>query len=157
MDLTAPTEEEARAKVRAALPYCEDWWLVDRVVEQSDDRLVTRWTAPDAPYYRRDDDKKPLLLPGTIALEHVVQSGELLVLLKREGRPKEDGVPVLGRVRSASFREMIPPGASLETTLELEDRVGAAYYVKAKVRVDGKVAVKVALTFTATDAIGRLA
>ncbi len=91
LDLTAPNDEEGRAKVRAALPYCEGWWLVDRVLEQGDRRIVTRWTAPDAPYDRRDDAGAPLLLPGSIALEHLVQSGELLVLLDRHGRPAEDG------------------------------------------------------------------
>ncbi|MEQ9496529.1 MAG: hypothetical protein RIT81_06715 [Deltaproteobacteria bacterium] len=156
MDLTAPTEQEARAKVEAALPYCRDWWLVDRVVEQGDAQIVTRWTAPEAPYYRRGDDGAPLLLPGAIALEHLVQSGELLVLLERHGRPKEDGVPVLGRVRSASFRAMVPPGAQIESTLRLTDRVSAAYYVSAVSKVDGRVAVKAELTFTATDAIQRL-
>lgn len=51
---------------------------------------------------------------------------------------------------------MIPPSATLESSLHLTDRVSAAYYVSAQVKVDDRVAVKAELTFTATAAIERL-
>jgi 3-hydroxyacyl-[acyl-carrier-protein] dehydratase len=158
LDLVHPDPDEARRRVREALPYCGAYLLVDRVLEASPARVVATWTAPsEAPHYRTDARGGALLLPGTVATEHAVQTGELLILLARGGRPASDGVPVLARIERARFRRMIPPGATLTTEVTLTEVLSAAFYVAARVRVEDKLALDASLVFTATQAISGLA
>ena len=104
-------------------------------------------------YYRTDDEGNSLLLPGTITTEHLVQAGELLIYRIRGGRHEGDGVPVLARVRSARYREMVKPGDVITSTITLTHALEPAYYVTAVASVGQTIVLKAELTFTASKAI----
>jgi len=144
--MSAPNLDEA-------LATCGEHRLVDEVVRSTDDALVTRSRLdPAAPFHRTDGAGRALLVPGTTLLEHAVQSGEALIHRDR-GRPKDDGVPVLARVKRVAFRAPVKPGAVLTTEVRLLERVGPAFYVKAKGTVEDRVVMDAELVFTATKAI----
>lgn len=137
----------------AALATCGAHRLVDSLVKAEPDRLVTRSALPEqADYHRTDGRGRALLVPGTILLEHAVQSGEVLIHGLR-GRPPDDGIPVLARVKRSAFRSPVAPGATLTTEVRLVERVGPAYYVSAVGFVDGARVFEADLAFTATRAI----
>jgi hypothetical protein len=145
----------ATANLDDALATCGDHRLVERVVAESDDALTTRsHLRVDAAYHRTDGAGRALLVPGTILLEHAVQSGEALIHRDR-GRPEGDGVPVLARVKRVAFRAPVPPGSVLTTEVTMTDRVGPAFYVRARGAVDGATVFEADLVFTATKAIER--
>lgn len=122
---------------------------MDAVVEEGPHHLVVTWQVPvQASFHRTDGSDRMLLLPGTMALEHLVQAGEALIFRGR-GRPAEDGVPVLGRVRSAKFREMIRPGEVIRSTVRLVEQLGPVFEVHGVVHVGAKKAVEAKLAFTA--------
>ena len=52
-------------------------------------------------------------------------------------------VPVLTRIMGAKFKREVRPGDTLEISATLVERLGPAWLLKGKVRVDGKVAVQV--------------
>jgi hypothetical protein len=137
-----------------ALATCGRYRLVDSVEREEPERLVVSWTAkPDLSVYRTDGADRVLLLPGTVALEHAVQGGEALIW-RRRGRPAEDGVPVLARMRSVKCRDMIRPGQTLVTELAWQGQTGPAFEVRAVSRVDGRKVLEADLVFTAAPVPG---
>ena len=146
--------EEALAIVKQILPTCGEYLLVDRVLEEGPNVLSAEWKVPeDGPWFRTDGAGQKLLLPGTVTTEHLIQAGEILIYRERGGRLEDDGVPVLARIRSARYRAMVKPGDVLTSTLQLNETVGAAYYVTGSVKVGTATVLKAELTFTATKAI----
>lgn len=81
--------------------------LVDRVVEQSADRIVTIKHVSAAEEYLADHFPTFPVLPGVLMLEAMVQAARRLA----EGA---GGVPlVLGRVRALKYGRFVRPGATL--------------------------------------------
>ena len=146
--------DDALSVVKEVLPTCGDYLLVDRVLEEGENVLSAQWTVPnDGLWFRTDGAGNKLLLPGTVTTEHLIQAGEILIYRERGGRPADDGVPVLARIRSARYRAMVKPGDVLVSRLKLTETVGAAYYVTGSVKVGDQTVLKAELTFTATNAI----
>lgn len=139
--------------LETALATCGRYRLVEEIVRATDDALVTRSHLPlDADYHRTDGAGTALLVPGTVLMEHAVQSGEVLIHGLR-GRPAADGVPVLARIKRAAFRRPVAPGATLVVEVRLEEQVGPAFYVGARARVGDEIVMNAQLVFTATTAI----
>ena len=146
--------DDALEIVKQILPTCGEYLLVDRVLEEGPNTLSAQWSVPeDGPWFRTDGAGQKLLLPGTVTTEHLIQAGEILIYRERGGRPEDDGVPVLARIRSARYRAMVKPGDVLTSELRLTETVGAAYYVTGIVKVGAQTVLKAELTFTATNAI----
>ena len=83
---------DATAIAHSILKTCGDYILVDRVLSESENTIIAEWQTPTkSHYFRTDDDGQPLLLPGTITTEHLVQAGELLIYRIRGGRHEGDG------------------------------------------------------------------
>ena len=145
---------ESSALTKSILKTCGDYILVDRVLSETDNSINAVWETPtNASYYRTDDEGNALLLPGTITTEHLVQAGELLIYRIRGGRHEGDGVPVLARVRSARYREMVKPGDVITSKITLTHALEPAYYVTAVASVGQTIVLKAELTFTASKAI----
>ena len=142
-----------RAEVEALIPHRDPFLFVDEVVAREPDplpapdaaegaRLTARWTiAADRDFYRGHYPGEPVT-PGVILCEHAFQTGALLVASSMGGFVAEDGVPVLTRVGGAKFKRIVEPGETVETTVEVTQRVGPAWYMRATVRVGGAVCVR---------------
>ena len=52
-----------------------------------------------------------------------------------------DGVPVAGRLNDVKFKRMIRPGDTILIETALDERMGDAFFLSAKVTCDGKLAV----------------
>lgn len=95
--------------------------LVDRVLDQSDERIVTLKQVTAAEEYLQDHFPTFPVLPGVMMLEAMVQAGRRLV----EARGASPKPFVLGQVRGLKYGCFVKPGDSLrvEVTVnkELED------------------------------------
>ena len=125
--------------IRGAIPHREPFLFVSRVLEQSTDRIVTEWdVSADHDFFRGHYPGSPLL-PGVLLCESSVQAGAILCAT---GDPRDevpgDAVPVLTRIRDARFRQMVAPGDTLRFEVSLDERVGPARYMTARVTRDGK-------------------
>ena len=145
-----------RAEIEAAIPHRAPFLFLDRVVERSQDALVCEWTVPpDADWFRGHYPGKPVT-PGALLSEHVFQAAALMISLTLGGLAKDEGVPVLTRIADARFRRMVLPGETLTTRVEVDERVGPAWYCKGRTTCGGATVLRIRFALTVTGAMARL-
>lgn len=84
--------------------------LVDRVLERSDDRIVTIKHVSSAEEYLQDHFPSFPVLPGVFMLESMVQAARALCEPSGPtGEPK-----VLGKVRALKYGRFVRPGSTLK-------------------------------------------
>lgn len=86
--------------------------LVDRVLEQTQERIVTLKHVSAAEEYLQDHFPSFPVLPGVMMLEAMVQAGRRLVDTGAGPRL------VLGRIRALKYGNFVKPGASIRVTVE---------------------------------------
>jgi len=137
--------------IRAAIPHREPFLFVDAIVEEGPDVLRTRWTVPpEADFLRGHYPGKPLV-PGVLLCESAFQAGAILCARDTEAAGP-DVVPVLTRIGEARFKRMVGPGATVECEVRLDQRVGPARYLTARLSVGGKAVLRVEFTVAVTSA-----
>ena len=87
--------------------------LVDRVLEQSSDRIVTLKHVSAAEEYLQDHFPTFPVLPGVMMLEAFVQAGRRLV------QARHDRPLVLGKVRALKYGRFVKPGSTLRVEVTL--------------------------------------
>jgi 3-hydroxyacyl-[acyl-carrier-protein] dehydratase len=87
--------------------------LVDRVLEQTPDRIVTLKHVSAAEEYLQDHFPTFPVLPGVMMLEAMVQAGRRL-LAGRTASPL-----VLGKVRALKYGRFVKPGSTLRVEVAL--------------------------------------
>ncbi len=87
--------------------------LVDRVIEQAPDRIVTLKQVSAAEEYLQDHFPTFPVLPGVLMLEAMVQAG------RRIADARGDRRFVLGRVRALKYGRFVKPGAGLRVEVSL--------------------------------------
>ncbi len=82
-----------------------------------------------------------------------MQCGGILLspLFKAERRRAAAKVPVATRMRDVRFKRMVRPGEKILMEVELAERLADAFFLKAKVTVDGKLAVRFEFACTAAE------
>ena len=128
-------------EVRRAIPHRPPFLFVDQVVEITDRKIkATRRMDPREAFFAGHYPGYPIM-PGVLVCEAIFQTGA--ILLSRTMTDIGEGVPVLGRINNAKFKQMVRPGDTLELEAELVERIGTAYYMKGRASVGGKTAVTV--------------
>jgi 3-hydroxyacyl-[acyl-carrier-protein] dehydratase len=136
----------SREQILAAIPHRPPMLLLDEIVEWEQERIVCRKTfQPDEWFFQGHYPDFPLV-PGVLLCEAAMQAGA--VLLSRH--PKGEGVPVAGRLNDVKFKRMVRPGDSVLIETQLDERMGDAFFLSAKVTCEGKPAVT--LNFAVTVA-----
>ncbi|CAG0974858.1 3-hydroxyacyl-[acyl-carrier-protein] dehydratase [Phycisphaerales bacterium] len=87
--------------------------FVDRVLEQSPDRIVTLKQVTSAEEYLQDHFPTFPVLPGVFMLESMVQAARLVA--EARGLPRL----VLGKVRALKYGRFVKPGATLRVEVSL--------------------------------------
>lgn len=125
--------------IKAAIPHREPFLLLDEIVEQGDAKIVCRKRFTGEEFWYAGHYPAFPLTPGVILCEAAMQAGA--VLLAKIAPPTPGNVPVATRANNVKFRNMVRPGDTIEITAELVERMADAFFLKAKVTVDGKTAV----------------
>ena len=139
--------------IYAMIPHRPPFLWVDRIIILDHDQIVAeKDLAVDLELYLGHYPNHPIT-PGVILCEAVFQAGALLIAhrLGQEGNAVS-GVPVLTRIYSAKFKRQIPPGSTITLEARLVEKVGPAWIMKGKVKLDGKTAVSV--EFGCAESVG---
>ena len=125
-------------KIKSAIPHREPFLLLDEIVEQSEARIVCRNKFTGDEFWFRGHYPDFPITPGVILCEAAMQAGA--VLLSGLVTDSPDSVPVATRANNVQFKKMVRPGDTIEIEVELTERVSTAFFMNAKVTVQGKVA-----------------
>lgn len=141
----------ARDPIRDAIPHREPFLFVSRVLEQDATHIVTEWDiAAEADFLRGHYPARPLV-PGVLLCESAFQAGAILcAAAAADAGP--DAVPVLTRIGEARFKRMVGPGDCLRCEVTLDQTVGPARYMTARLSVAGKAVLRVQFTVAVTAA-----
>ena len=125
-------------QIKSAIPHREPFLLLDEIVEQSEARILCRKTFTGDEFWFRGHYPDFPITPGVILCEAAMQAGA--VLLSNLVTDSPDSVPVATRANNVQFKKMVRPGDMIEIEVELTERVSTAFFMNAKVTVQGKVA-----------------
>ena len=137
----------SREQILAAIPHREPFLLVDEIVEWTEDRIVCAKTFSGQEDFFAGHYPGFPLVPGVLLCEAAMQAGA--ILLSRHLAGAADKVPVATRMNDVRFKRMVRPGEALRLEVELNERLADAFFLTAKVSVDGKVAVRFEFACTA--------
>ena len=127
-------------EIHAAIPHREPFLLVDEIVEQTDSRIVCRKTFHGDEFWYRGHYPDHPITPGVLLCEAGMQAGAILLasIIKED----KGSVPIATRLTDVRFKRMVLPGETIEMNVELTERIKNAFFLQAKITVDGKVAVR---------------
>lgn len=128
-----------RSEIEAAIPHRPPFLFVDEIVERSDHRIVCRKTFRGDEFFYAGHYPSQPLTPGVLLCEAAMQAGAIL-LSQHVG--DLHGVPVATRMNDVKFKHVVRPGETIEMEVDLIERLADAFYLKAKVLCQGKVAVR---------------
>jgi 3-hydroxyacyl-[acyl-carrier-protein] dehydratase len=138
----------SRQAIYDAIPHREPFLLVDEIVDRSDNKIVcTKTFTGNEDFFAGHYPGFPLV-PGVLLCEAAMQSGA--ILLSRHLADSPGKVPVATRMGDVRFKRMVHPGETLRIEVELTERLADAFFLKAKVTVDGQLAVRFEFACTAT-------
>ena len=130
----------SRQEIYDAIPHREPFLLVDQIVERSDSRIVcTKVFTGDEAFFAGHYPDYPLV-PGVLLCEAAMQCGA--ILLSRQLAEAVASVPVATRMNDVRFKRMVRPGETIRMEVDLVERLADAFFLKAKVTVEGQLAVR---------------
>ena len=130
------------------IPHRPPFLFIDRVIELSDDRVVTIKVAQeDAPFFRGHYPGNPVM-PGVLICECAFQAGAVLLANRLGAKTAAHGTPVLTRIREAKFKQLVRPGNLLRVEVTLDEELGGAFFMTGRVTVEGTTVLR--LTFACT-------
>ena len=136
-----------RQAVYDAIPHREPFLLVDEIVERTDSRIVCQKTfSGEEDFFRGHYPGRPIV-PGVLLCEAAIQSGAILLAQHLTGG--EGRLPVVTRLSDVRFKRMVRPGQTIRIEVELKERLADAFFLAARVSVEGNLAARLEFACTA--------
>ena len=135
-------------EIYAAIPHRPPFLFVDEIVERSEDRIKCRKTFRADEWYFSGHYPGQPIAPGVILCEAAMQAGA--ILLSQYTPPLSRGLPVAARMKDVRFKRVIRPGDTIEIDVEMFHRLSKAWFLRAKVTCEGKLAVRFEFACTVT-------
>ena len=126
--------------IKAAIPHREPFLLIDEIVEQEENRIVCKKTFSGDEFWYAGHYPHFPITPGVLLCEAAMQAGA--VLLAKKIGTSGDAVPVATRANNVQFKKMVRPGDTVLIEAEFVEKLANAFFLNAKITVDGKVAVR---------------
>jgi 3-hydroxyacyl-[acyl-carrier-protein] dehydratase len=134
----------SREQILAAIPHRPPMLLLDDIVEWEPERIICKKTFRADEWFFQGHYPEFPLVPGVLLCEAAMQAGA--VMLSKHARG--EGVPVAGRLNDVKFKRMIRPGDTILIETQLDERMGDAFFLSAKVTYDDKLAATLSFAVT---------
>ena len=129
-----------REQILEAIPHRPPFLLVDEILDWTDSQIVCSKTfTGDEDFFAGHYPDYPLV-PGVLLCEAAMQAGA--ILLSKQLAGAEGKVPVATRMNAVRFKRIVRPRETIRMEVDLTEQLSTAFFLKAKVTVDGKVAVR---------------
>jgi 3-hydroxyacyl-[acyl-carrier-protein] dehydratase len=129
---------DSHTAVLDALPHRPPFLFVDRIIERTQDSIMTEWyVRPDLECFKGHYPGHPVL-PGVIACEFAFQSAAIFFKDPRAKQALPGSVPVLARIDNARFKKIVRPGETLRAEIELEESLPKVCYMRARLTSAGQ-------------------
>ena len=138
-----------KQEILDAIPHRDPFLLVDEVIERSDRRIVGVKTFDGREWFFAGHYPGYPLVPGVLLCEAAMQCGAILLARHFSISADENKVPVATRINNVRFKRMVRPGEKIVMEVELTERLADAFFLNAKVSVDGQAAVRFEFACTA--------
>lgn len=131
------------------IPHRGPMLLVDGIESDSPESLTSHKSFQADEFFFQGHYPDNPLVPGVILCECAAQTAALL-LAKHHVSSETVGehVPVLTRMNKVRFKNTVHPGDRIEVEVKLDEAVSGAFFLSAKVRKQGKLAVSLELACT---------
>lgn len=138
-----------REEIKQLIPHRDPFLWLDEVVEVTETTIHARkFVDPDLDVFAGHYPGNPVF-PGVLQLETAMQAGA--VLIAKSSTMGAGKVPVATRISETKFRRMIHPGDTMDVHVTLTEKLANAFFLTAKVMVDGKVATRLDFACAAVD------
>ena len=145
-------------QIQAAIPHRAPMLLIDEVVSQTDTTISCKKTFRDDEFFFQGHYPHQPIVPGVILCEVGMQAGAVLLadIIQAAvgveiGNKLSGKVPVATRLNNVKFKRIVKPGDTVEVEVTLTDQVQVAYFLTAKVTVEGKLATRFDFACTIAD------
>lgn len=135
--------------IKTLIPHREPMLLVDEIISITDDQITCSKEFRADEYFFQGHYPDHPIVPGVILCEAAMQAGAALLSAKLANDAAR-GVPVATRINDVRFKKMVAPGDRIEIHVTLDDQVSSAFFMTARVTLEGKMAVR--FTFACTVA-----
>ena len=130
--------------IQAAIPHRDPFLLIDKIVEQEENRIVCQKELSGDEFWFRGHYPDFPLMPGVLLCESAMQAGAVLLSTYAD----EEGVPVATRLRDVRFKRMVRPGETITLEVSLDEKVSQAFFLTARVTVAKELAMRMQFTCT---------
>lgn len=135
--------------IRRALPLRYPYLMIDRIVEESGERVVAlKNVSVNEPFFQ-GHFPEPLeaVMPGTLILEAMAQAAAFLIPQDNKAKPRAG---YLVGVEKARFRRKVVPGDQLRVEAERGRAKGALLQANVSASVDGELAASATISLLTT-------
>lgn len=161
------TFDGSKEAILAAIPHRAPFLFVDEIREWSDEEIVCAYRFKEDEFFFAGHYPGAPIVPGVVLCEAAMQAGaiftsRLIAAQEAEnaqngegGQTGEPGVelkPVVGRINDVKFKRIVRPGETVELRVSFKEKMAAAYFLRAKVYCEGKLAVSFEFAVTMAPA-----
>lgn len=148
-----------RQTILDAIPHRPPFLFVDRILEWTDSDIVTEYTFKPSEWFFAGHYPNSPLVPGVILCESAMQAGAVFLsklfaaedAKKLPGESSKKVIPVVGRMNDIKYKRMVSPGETIRCEVSFKEKMGSAYFLSAKVTVEGALAVRFEFACTRTE------
>jgi 3-hydroxyacyl-[acyl-carrier-protein] dehydratase len=130
----------SREEIYEAIPHRPPMLLVDEIVSRDEQSIHCRKTFQEDEHFVQGHYPGNPIVPGIVLCEAGMQTGA--ILLSRLANPTEGQVPVATRLNDVKFKRIVRPGETIDIEVTLDQQLANAFFLKAKVSCEGKVAAR---------------
>ncbi len=158
------TFDGSKEAILAAIPHRPPFLFVDEIREWSDEEIVCAYRFKEDEFFFAGHYPGAPIVPGVVLCEAAMQAGAIFtsrLIAAQETENGEDGQngepgvelkPVVGRINDVKFKRIVRPGETVELRVSFKEKMAAAYFLKAKVYCEGKLAVSFEFAVTMAPA-----
>ncbi|WDQ18367.1 3-hydroxyacyl-ACP dehydratase FabZ family protein [Rhodopirellula sp. P2] len=137
-------------EIEAKIPHRSPMLLLDEVVEITENTLHARKTFSAEEFFVQGHFPDYPLVPGVIQCECCLQAGA--ILLSEHTPAPGEFVPVVTRMDSVKFKNMVRPGDTVDIHVTLKERLSNAFFMTGKMLLNGKVTTRLEFACSITPA-----